>query len=102
MLEKILKLEGVGLFATLLAKAVELKQTTLIYADNGRGNSTLSAVLRACVAADAQAMAARATMGGTGATRAQFRFGFPTGGTNVTYNGGVWEAAILMVFDHAF
>lgn len=104
MLEKILKLEGVGLFANPLAKAVELKQATLIYADNGRGKSTLSAVLRACGAADAHAMAARATIGGTGATRAQLRFKLPTGGTNVTFDGGVWDAAVpsLMVFDQVF
>ncbi|WP_157730541.1 AAA family ATPase [Variovorax sp. HW608] len=104
MLEKILKLDGVGLFANPLANAVELKQATLIYADNGRGKSTLSAVMRACAAADAQAMAARATIGGTGAARAQFRFKLPTGGTNVTFDGGVWDAAMpsLMVFDQAF
>lgn len=104
MLEKILKLEGVGLFATPLAKAVELKQATLIYADNGRGKSTLSAVMRACAAADAQAMAARATIGGTGVARAQFRFKLPTGGTNVTFDNGAWDAAMpkLMVFDQAF
>ncbi len=104
MLEKIIKLEGVGLFANPLATAIELKQATLIYADNGRGKSTLSAVMRACAAADAQSMAARATIGGTGATRAQFRFKLPTGGTNVTFDRGVWDAAMpsLMVFDQAF
>lgn len=104
MLEKILKLEGVGLFANPLAKAIEFKQATLIYADNGRGKSTLSAVMRACAAADAQVMAARATIGGTSATRAQFRFKLPTGGTNVTFDGGVWDAAMpsLMIFDQAF
>lgn len=104
MLEKILKLEGVGLFANPLAKAVEFKQATLIYADNGRGKSTLSAVMRACATADAQAMTARATIGGTGETRVQFRFKLPTGGTNVTFDGGVWDAAVpsLMVFDQAF
>lgn len=104
MLEKILKLEGVGLFANPLAKAVELKQATLIYADNGRGKSTLSAVMRACAAADAQAMAARATIDGLGTTRAQLRFKLPTGGTNVTFDGGFWDAAMptLMVFDQTF
>ncbi|MDQ0086061.1 wobble nucleotide-excising tRNase [Variovorax boronicumulans] len=104
VLEKILKLEGVGLFATPLTKAVELQQTTLIYADNGRGKSTLSAVLRACAAADVEAMVARATIGGTGQTRAQFRFKLPKGGINVTFDGGVWDAAMpnLMVFDQTF
>lgn len=104
MLEKLLKLEGVGLFANPLAKAVEFKQATLIYADNGRGKSTLSAVMRACAAADSQAMAARATIGGTGAPRAQLRFKLPTGGTNITFDAGTWDAAMpsLLVFDQAF
>jgi wobble nucleotide-excising tRNase len=104
VLEKLLKLEGVGLFANPLAKAVEFKQATLIYADNGRGKSTLSAVMRACAAADSQAMAARATIGGTGAPRAQLRFKLPTGGTNITFDAGAWDAAMpsLLVFDQAF
>jgi len=104
VLEKILKLEGVGLFARPLAKAIELKQTTLIYADNGRGKSTLSAVLRACATADAQAMAARATIGGSGTTRAQLRFKQSKGGTSVTFDNGSWDSSMpsLMVFDQAF
>jgi wobble nucleotide-excising tRNase len=104
VLERILKLEGVGLFANPLAKAVEFKQSTLIYADNGRGKSTLSAVLRACAAADGQAMAARATIGATGATRAQLRFTLPKGGATITFDAGAWDAAMpnLLVFDQAF
>lgn len=104
MLEKILKLEGIGLFANPLVKAVDFKQTTLIYGDNGRGKSTLSAVLRACSTADAQSMAARATIGGNGPTRAQFRFKLPTGGRNVTFEDGAWNEAMpaLMVFDQTF
>ena len=104
MLEKLLKLEGVGLFANPLAKAVEFKRATLIYADNGRGKSTLSAVMRACAAADSQAMAARATIGGTSAPRAQLRFKLPTGGTNITFDAGAWDASMpsLLVFDQAF
>ncbi|MGJ7571096.1 hypothetical protein ACSFBX_11225 [Variovorax sp. RB2P76] len=68
------------------------------------GKSTLAAVMRACAAADAQAVTARATIGGTGQTRAQFRFKLPTGGTNGTFEGGVWDAAVpsSMVFDQAF
>ena len=104
MLEKVIKLEGVGLFAAPLAKAVELKQATLIYADNGRGKSTLAAVLRACAGADAQAMTARATIGGTGPTRAQLRFKLPTGGSNISFENGVWDAEMpnMVVFDQAF
>jgi wobble nucleotide-excising tRNase len=104
MLEKLLKLEGVGLFANPLPKAVEFKRATLIYADNGRGKSTLSAVMRACAAADSQAMAARATIGGTSAPRAQLRFKLPTGGTNITFDAGAWDASMpsLMVFDQTF
>ncbi len=104
MLEKILKLEGVGLFANPLAKAIEFKKATLIYADNGRGKSTLSAVMRACAAADNQAMAARATIGGTGAPRAQLLFKLPMGAMNSTFEAGAWDTSMpnLLVFDQAF
>lgn len=105
MLEKIIKLENVGLLASPLAKAIELKQATLVYADNGRGKSTLSAVLRACATGDADAMSARATIGSKGLPQAQLRFRLPAGGgTTVTFDKGAWDAAMpnVLVFDQAF
>ena len=44
MLEKIIRLENIGLFAVGTPKAVDFKKATLIYADNARGKSTLSAI----------------------------------------------------------
>lgn len=104
MLEKIIKLENVGLLASPLVKAIELKQTTLVYADNGRGKSTLSAVLRACSTADAQAMLVRSTIGGAGQPGAQLRFKMPKGGSTVTFDKGAWDASMpnLLVFDQTF
>lgn len=104
MLEKIIKLENVGLLAKPLTKAIELKQTTLVYADNGRGKSTLCAVLRACSTADAQAMLARTTIGGSGQPAVQLRFNLPTGGTTVSFDKGAWNAAVpnILVFDQTF
>jgi wobble nucleotide-excising tRNase len=104
VLEKLLKLEGIGLFANPLAKAIEFKQATLIYADNGRGKTTLSAVMRACASADSQAITARATIGGTAAPRAQLLFKLPTGVKSITFDAGKWDAVMpnLMVFDQTF
>src|ERR1035438_7655623 len=49
MIRKILKLQNVGLLQDATQNgAVDLARVTAIYADNGRGKSTLAAVLRAC------------------------------------------------------
>ena len=104
MLEKIIKLESVGLFKAGTPKAQELKKATLVYADNARGKSTLSAVLRACAVGDAAPLNARATIGATTLPRVQMRFALPAGGTTVTFENGKWDSTVpnLMVFDQGF
>lgn len=105
MLEKIVRLENIGLFAAGTPKAVDFKRATLIYADNARGKSTLSAVLKACATSDPAPMTARATIGATAPTRVQMRFKLPTtGGANVNYENGKWDVAAphVVVFDQAF
>ena len=105
MLEKIIRLEYIGLFAAGTPKAVDFKKATLIYADNARGKSTLAAVLKACATSDPAPMLARATIGATAPTRVVMRFDLPAGGgTNINYEGGKWDVAAphVVVFDQAF
>ena len=45
MLEKIISLDNFGVFEKGAPKAFTLKKATLVYADNAKGKSTLSALL---------------------------------------------------------
>ena len=104
MLEKFIVIDNVGVFQAGVPKSHTLKKATLIYADNARGKSTLSAILQACSTGDAAPLAARATIGAKGGPRVQLRFALPSGGTNVTFETGKWDTMVpsLVVFDQAF
>ncbi|MBR7986162.1 AAA family ATPase [Burkholderia cenocepacia] len=104
MLEKIIRVDNIGVFKAGVSSAVTLKKVTVIYADNGRGKSTLSALLRACGAADGQAVQARKTIGATGHQAAQLRFQSPAGGSTISFDGNTWSAAAanLHVFNQEF
>ena len=63
MITKIIKLKNVGLFANACPNgALDFQPVTSIYAENGRGKSTLAAVLRACADSDPARAAARSTI----------------------------------------
>lgn len=104
MLERIVRLENVGLFKSGVPKAFALGKVALIYADNARGKSTLSAILRACATGDANALNARATIDAKSPPKVLMRFALPAGGTNVTFDNGQWDAAVphIQVFDQGF
>lgn len=104
MLEKIIRLENIGLFQQGVPMALALDKVTLIYADNARGKSTLSSILRACATGDADALNARTTIGAQSGPKVILRFAFPAGGTNVTFEDGKWSATVpqIQVFDQGF
>ncbi|WP_423378901.1 AAA family ATPase [Burkholderia sp. LMG 32019] len=104
MLEKIIRVDNVGVFKAGVPSAVELKKVTVVYADNARGKSTLSALLRACGAGDAQALQARKTIGATGAQAVHLRFQTSSGGSTVLFDGNTWSATAsnLHVFNQEF
>lgn len=104
MLEKIIRVENVGVFKMAVPSAVTLKKVTVIYADNARGKSTLSSLLRACSVGDAQALQARKTIGSYGNQSVVLRFQGPTGGANVSFDGTNWSspAGNLHVFNQEF
>ena len=63
MINKIVKLKNIGLFFHGCPNgAVDLNQTTVIYAENARGKSTLAAVLQACHTSDATRLTSRRTI----------------------------------------
>ncbi|MBQ1764091.1 MAG: hypothetical protein IIZ92_14460, partial [Aquincola sp.] len=104
MLEKIIRVDNVGVFKAAVPSAVTLKKVTVIYADNARGKSTLSSLLRACSVGDAQALQARKTIGSPGNQSVVLRFQGPTGGANVSFDGANWSspAGNLHVFNQEF
>ena len=52
MLKKILKIKNLGLFKEASCELL-LEKATLIYAENGRGKSTLASLLRSCATSNA-------------------------------------------------
>ena len=63
MIKKIVKLKNIGLFRHgCLNGAVDLQQTTAIYAENARGKSTLAAVLQACHTSNTTQVTVRRTI----------------------------------------
>jgi len=76
VISKITKLHGIGtLHAPLLNGALTLKSKTIIYGENGRGKSTLVAVLRSLASGDTTGLRQRKTIKGTHAQSAQFLLG---------------------------
>ena len=62
MIEQIVELSDAGLFAA-STHTPPLQRVSLVFAENSRGKSTLSAVIRACAEQDHGALATRATLG---------------------------------------
>ncbi len=63
MLEKVIAIDNVGVIKSGAPKALSLEKITLIYADNARGKSTLSALLQAYSEADSKSIVERKTVG---------------------------------------
>lgn len=102
MIRKILKLQNVGLLQDATQNGpVELAQVTAVYADNGRGKSTLAAVLRACQLGEAARLQARKTIDSTDAPAVKFLL--PTG-SHVEFIANAWTAKLpdIVVFDSEF
>ena len=57
MLERIEQIQGVGLLHDANGKPFKWQKATLIYADNGRGKSTVASVLRSAAALGANDLA---------------------------------------------
>lgn len=104
MLEKIVRIDNIGVFKAGVPSAVTLKEVTVVYADNARGKSTLSALLRACGAGDSQSVQARKTIGAIGDQAVQLRFQNAGGGSTISFDGNSWSAppGNLHVFNQEF
>jgi hypothetical protein len=75
MLERIELIQGIGLLHDANGKPHRCHKATMVYADNGRGKSTLASVLRAASTGDATRMNACKTVDGTLLPKAILQFG---------------------------
>jgi len=101
MLRKFVSIKNVGRFLRYSATGdVELKRYSLIFAENGRGKTTLCAILRSLQSGDAAHILGRTTLGSAGAP--EILILLDTGAA--TFSTGAWSKTVpsLTVFDSTF
>lgn len=101
MLERIADIQGIGLLYQANGKPYTCHKATLIYADNGRGKSTLAAVFRSASTGNPTLISACKTVDGTLLPKVALQFG---SGHKVMFENGAWSERRpeLLVFDADF
>jgi len=101
MLERIHRIKGIGLLHDADARAHRLKKASFIYADNGRGKSTLASLFRSCSTNRPELLVNRRTIDGNNDQEAILQF---SNGQRSTFQSGSWdtEHPELLVFDADF
>src|SRR5258708_18159458 len=101
MLRKFVSIKNVGRFQNYGASVdTEVRKYTLFFAENGRGKTTLCAILRSLQCGDPAYVIGRTTLGGTDAPGINIL----TGEGNITFSGGHWSATVpdIHIFDTTF
>ncbi|MHB0857886.1 MAG: AAA family ATPase [Anaerolineae bacterium] len=85
-------------------KSVEFSRATVIYGENGRGKTALSAVLRSLASGDAAPILERHTIGVTEAPSAQLLVDLGNSNLACTFDGTAWSQRVpqIEVFDTTF
>lgn len=101
MLEKIDQIQGVGLLCDVNGKSLRFHKGTLIYAENGRGKSTLASLMRSVSIGDASLIAERKTIDSSHKPLVHLQFG---SGHKVSFSNNAWSESRkeLVVFDADF
>jgi len=101
MLERISNIQGIGLFHQANGKPYTCQKATLIYADNGRGKSTLATIFRSASTGNASLISAYKTVDGTLPPKVILQF---DSGHKVSFENGAWteQRPELLVFDADF
>lgn len=101
MLDRIELVQGVGLLHDANGKLHACQKATLIYADNGRGKSTLATVLRSAATGDPTLVAHRKTVDGTLPPKVILQF---SNGHKVNFSANAWSESRpeVLVFDADF
>jgi wobble nucleotide-excising tRNase len=101
MLKKFIAIKNVGKFRNCAAAGdIEFRKLTLIYAENGRGKTTLSAILRSLESGDPLFISERRTVDGNGDPHVDVL----SAGGKLTFTGNAWTANYgnLVVFDSTY
>ncbi|QYH35986.1 AAA family ATPase [Salinibacterium sp. M195] len=101
MLTRIEKISGTGLLHHATGANLKLEPVSLIYAQNGRGKSTLSAVLRSVATGNSDEILCRKTIDGTNDQTARLQF---QNGQRSIFANGMWDSTRpeLLIFDTHF
>lgn len=101
MLKKIISIKNVGRFHDAVSLGdVEFKRSSLIFAENGRGKTTLCAILRSLGSGEPGLMRGRTTLGQAEVPEVNIRLE----GMNASFSNGAWSQTVpeIAVFDSAF
>ncbi len=101
MLEKIVQIKSVGRFLNYSASGdVTFRKLTLVYAENGRGKTTLCAILRSLQTGQQEFIAERKTLGRRGAAFVHLRLN----NANYQFANDAWTLTYpdIAIFDPAF
>jgi len=101
MLKKVIAIKNVGKFRNCGASGdVEFRKLSLIFAENGRGKTTLSAILRSLESGDPLFIAERRTVDGLDAPQVHIL----TGSGNRLFAANAWDSRYenLVVFDSTY
>jgi len=101
MLEKIVQIKSIGRFRHYSAKGdVTFRKLTLVYAENGRGKTTLCAILRSLQSGRPEFIAERKTLGVADAPFADIRLHT----ASYRFANGAWTATYpdIVIFDPVF
>ncbi len=101
MLERVADIQGIGLLHQANGKPYTCQKATLIYADNGRGKSTLATIFRSASTGNASLINACKTVDGTLPPKVVLHFG---SGHKVVFENGTWseQRPELLIFDADF
>jgi wobble nucleotide-excising tRNase len=107
MLRKILHIKNLGLFNDAKCSSHEFDKATLIYAENGRGKSTLASILRACTTSNTDSIVSRKTLGSGAAPEVKLLFRNEDSQNkivNVEFKEDKWLSSYpgILVFDAEF
>ncbi len=101
MLERIEDVQGIGLLHQAKCKQYACQKATLIYAENGRGKSTLATIFRSVSTGNGSLIDAYKTVDGTLPPKVVLQFG---NGHKVSFENGIWseKRPEILVFDADF
>ncbi len=104
MLKKLLTLRHFGIFDNGVPTPANFGRVTLLYAENGRGKSTIATLLRACAAGDATRVLAKTTLDSSERPEVALLFELDGKSVPVAFADGAWNRAVpqLAVFDAEF